>query len=348
MKSSSIFLSLLATGFLALPVYAEKEEPQVRLKWALEHYPEKYFDIAIDVMNKSLNAQTGGNFIIEFERKRFSDSTDRRNFRKNALQMLKSESLGIAQVYTRHFAEADPLLEVLESPYLFRDEAHVTKFIKSEVGKRILERLQKQGIRGLAFTYSGGFQGLLSGQKLDFNSDNLFPKKIVRTEGVTSFMSKALGFIPRDISPDRLAVGGNLHLIGTGKVDFTPGTCADVEFAYEGYKEQKRLHYYSTNHSVLFTFIAMKESVYQNLPKEYQVALEKAANEAADAERAAIVQDCEGTETKLKMGEIKHPRISFHPVTAEQKEKLNVRFSKAYSSYSKEQMELVKQIRAIQ
>lgn len=191
MNAKSIFLGMLAFSFVTLPVFAQNNEPQVRLKWALEHYPEKYFDIAVDVMNKSLNTQTGGKFTVEFDRKRFSDSTDRRNFRKNAIQMLKSESLGIAQVYTRHFAEGDPLLEVLESPFLFRDEAHVTNFIKSEVGKRILERLQKQGIRGLAFTYSGGFQGLLSGQKLDFTSENLFPKKTVRSEGITSFMSKA-------------------------------------------------------------------------------------------------------------------------------------------------------------
>lgn len=348
MKTKAILWGILAAGCVALPVYAQKDEPQVRLKWALEHYPEKYFDIAVDVMNKSLHAQTGGKFTVEFERKRFSDSNDRRNFRKNAIQLLKSESLGIAQVYSRHFAEADPLFEVLESPFLFRDEEHVTKFIKSDLGKKLLERLQNQGIRALAFTYSGGFQGLLSGQKLDFNSEGLFPRKTVRTEGITTFMSKAMGFVPKDFSPDRLAVGGNLHLIGSGKVEMTPGTCADVEFAYEEYKDQKRLHYYSSFHSVLFTFIAMKESVYQSLPKDYQVALQKAANEAADAERAAIIQDCKDTEAKLTRGEIKHPRITFHSVTKEQRAKINARFSKAYESYSKEQMDLVNQIRAIQ
>ena len=53
-------------------------------------------------------------------------------------------------------------------PFLFENHEHATRVLEGEVGEFLLDKITAKGnVRGMAFTYSGGFRNVLSSVKVD-------------------------------------------------------------------------------------------------------------------------------------------------------------------------------------
>ena len=56
----------------------------------------------------------------------------------------------------------------LDMPFIFEDHEHATRVLEGEVGEFLLDKItEKSNVRGMAFTYSGGFRNVLSNKKVN-------------------------------------------------------------------------------------------------------------------------------------------------------------------------------------
>jgi TRAP-type transport system periplasmic protein len=51
----------------------------------------------------------------------------------------------------------------LDLPFVFADHDHATRVFEGEVGEELLNKItETSNVRGMAFTYSGGFRNIVS------------------------------------------------------------------------------------------------------------------------------------------------------------------------------------------
>jgi TRAP-type C4-dicarboxylate transport system substrate-binding protein len=74
----------------------------------------------------------------------------------------------MSQMYTTWLAEKiDPDMLALEMPFIFEDHDHATRVLEGEVGETLLDKItEKSNVRGMAFTYSGGFRNVITNKKI--------------------------------------------------------------------------------------------------------------------------------------------------------------------------------------
>ncbi len=91
----------------------------------------------------------------------------------NEQQLLETCYLGIiemVQVTTSVVTTINPMFDALDMPYLFVDKSHHRRILNGEIGKELLNSLQKYGIYGLSF-YSCGFRNIYASKPVTSPSD---------------------------------------------------------------------------------------------------------------------------------------------------------------------------------
>jgi len=85
------------------------------------------------------------------------------------LDLMESGEIEMSQMYTTWLAEKyDHDMLALEMPFLFENHEHASRVLEGEVGEFLLDKITEKGnVRGMAFTYSGGFRNVLSSKKVD-------------------------------------------------------------------------------------------------------------------------------------------------------------------------------------
>jgi TRAP-type C4-dicarboxylate transport system substrate-binding protein len=334
--------------FYSLEAYSLPAGAKLELKWIFEHRPEKYFQRAADVMQESLRDQLGDQIIISTSLVTDGSRSDRLELRRRYIELLKTNQLGIGQIYLDPIASKDDLFKVLDMPFLFRSHEHVTKFAEGPAGKKLLDRMAAAGLKGLALTYSGGYQGFLSGGKVDFMVPKPFEGKVGGS--VSAENAQILG---ASLPGDKLRSLWDSNekpkflLITPGTLDFSLVTYADMDVVYEKHRGPNQLQLYNTDFNVLFTALVMNKEFYDSLPENYQLAIQRAATAAARAERELIAFDSASTREKIEKGTLSNPHISYVKLSSEEESALRKIAASSKDSISKEQQDLVKTIKNI-
>ena len=71
---------------------------------------------------------------------------------------LMAGRLEMAQTYAHVLGRLHSPIWVVDSPFLFRDHEHAARVLEGGIGDGLRSGLPAHGLRGLAFTYSGGFR----------------------------------------------------------------------------------------------------------------------------------------------------------------------------------------------
>ena len=89
------------------------------------------------------------------------------------LDLMEQGKIEMSQMYTTWLAEkVDQDMLALDMPFIFTDHDHATRVLEGEVGEFLLNKItEKSNVRGMAFTYSGGFRNVISSKKVDRLSD---------------------------------------------------------------------------------------------------------------------------------------------------------------------------------
>jgi TRAP-type C4-dicarboxylate transport system substrate-binding protein len=184
----------------------------------------------------------------------------------------------------------------LELPFLFEDHDHATRVLDGEIGEELLKDLESEtAIRGLSFTYSGGYRVIGSQHEIK-NLDDLKLSKLISTTDPTQQFFVNLGIdsinkfklLPED-SKDRADSGGS------------------IETTYLRFSGKSVL---KTDHSMFLTTILTGETFWNSLTDEERSAFKQAGKAVAKIERSWSIEEANKYEQQAESRGIKIFEIS--------------------------------------
>jgi len=143
------------------------------IRWVIAHEPLDLFLRAAkdfqDYLNEAQSVEK-----IEVEVMTLSEYSTKYNngvmvTKHDLLDLMEEGKIEMSQMYTTWLAEKyDHDMLALEMPFIFEDHDHATRVLEGEVGEFLLDKVTEKGnVRGMAFTYSGGFRNVLSSKKIN-------------------------------------------------------------------------------------------------------------------------------------------------------------------------------------
>ena len=267
------------------------------LRWVIAHEPEYLFTRTARAFGDALNEISQGSIKIEiWTQKDYYDRLHNgvRDEITNIDRMIKELEEGkfdMFQTNTAWYRYANNNFMAIDLPFLFRDHDHATRVFEGYIGKALCDSLsEKTNLKGLAFTYSGGFRVLGSKQPLHSIED--IKGKRIKTYHPAHYLT-------------HLCLGAEPV---TGPIDSNIGydtlESEEVDTVDTTYLRFKGNHILRTNHSMYTTTITMNKDVWNSLDAETQKFLEQAAVTAARLEREWSVQDAEDFEKNCALNGI--------------------------------------------
>jgi len=171
----------------------------------------------------------------------------------------------------------EPKINILDLPYLFKDETHVDKVLDGPIGEKLLADLPSKGLRSLGY-FENGFRVVTNSKRPINKLADLRGLKIRTPEAPISVaIFKALG---ANVTP--LAFNELYSALQQGVVDGQENaynTVASSSF-FEVQKYVAETHHMWGNFAIL-----VSEKWWQSLPQDVQDAISKAAKEASTRQR---------------------------------------------------------------
>lgn len=183
----------------------------------------------------------------------------------------------------------------LDLPFLFNDHDHVTRTLDGEIGDSMCQDLaDKTDIRGLAFTYSGGYRVIGSTHEIT-NISELANTKFMTSTAPSTVLFEAAGANP----------------MGRGIADVEDfGDLANGGAIETTYLRFTGKHVLKTDHSMFLTTILTGTKFWDSLTEEQQEAFKIAAKRVAKIERIWSVDDAAKYEQDAESKGIKIVDIS--------------------------------------
>jgi TRAP-type C4-dicarboxylate transport system substrate-binding protein len=143
-----------------------------KIRWVIAHEPLNLFIRAAEDFERRVNEQQSEHK-IEVEIMTLSEYSQRYNdgivvTKHDLLDLMETGKIEMSQMYTTWLAEKyEQDFLVFDLPFLFKDHDHATRVLESDIGENLLNKLtDKSNVRGLSFTYSGGFRQMISNKKV--------------------------------------------------------------------------------------------------------------------------------------------------------------------------------------
>lgn len=179
----------------------------------------------------------------------------------------------------------EPKINILDLPYLFKDENHVDQVLDGPIGEKLLADLPSKGLRSLGY-FENGFRVITNSKRPINKLSDLKGLKIRTPEAPISVaIFKALG---ANVTP--MAFNELYSALQQGVVDGQENaynTVASSSF----FEVQKYVA--ETNHMWGNFAILASEKWWQGLPKDIQDAIAKAAKEASVYQRKVFREQTE-------------------------------------------------------
>jgi len=181
-------------------------------------------------------------------------------------------------------AYLDRSYHAIDLPFLFNGHDHVSKVLDNEIGDEMGESLASStGVRGLAFTYSGGFRVLGSKKGLKTLSDLSAVKLVTQTAYSDELFS--------NIGAKTLK---KCNATIEDVADLSKGDNGAIETTYLRFSGKNVL---KTQHSMFTTAILTGNKFWNTLTQKQQLAFKKIAKVVAKEERKWSVADAAAYET---------------------------------------------------
>jgi len=244
---------------------------------------------AADFFAKKAEELTGGKVKVEV-------------YANSALYKDKEEmealQLGSVQMLAPSLAKFGPLgvkeFEVFDLPFIFDNSDDLHKVTTGPVGKKLLDKLQKRGITGLAY-WDNGFKVFSSNKPIHSVADYKGQKYRIQSSKVLEAEIRALGGIPQVI-----AFGETYQALQTGVVDATENPPSNF-YTQKMHEVQK--HVSMTNHGYLGYAVIVNKKFWDGLDATVRGQLEDAMKQAtAYANQIAQDENDQSMEAVKKSG----------------------------------------------
>lgn len=267
------------------------------IRWVLAHEPYDLFLRAAEKFAAEVSEKTHGEIAIEVlglteytEKYLNGQQLDRYKIK----DLVNNGTIEMSQMYTTTLGLVDQDMFVLDMPFLFTDHAHAARVLDGEVGKQLMDQLaEKSEIKGLAFTYSGGFRAIVGNKVIEAVEDLQGMKVRVAHSPVAEATMRAFGAEPVVLPIEQLA-----SALGEKSVDCGESTYPRI---YSMKQNETASVINHTEHSLFLTTIIMNKGLWNELTVEQQKIFAAAALSAAHIERAESLEDIDRTRTRAKL-----------------------------------------------
>ncbi|SUT99841.1 TRAP dicarboxylate transporter subunit DctP [Actinobacillus lignieresii] len=195
-----------------------------------------------------------------------------------------------------NFTGLEPKLNVIDIPFIFKDREHVYKVLDGEIGQGLLQDLEKQGLKGLAF-WDVGFRAFSNSKHAVNKPEDIKGLKVRTNQNpmyIKAFTLLGGNPVPMPLSElytalETRAVDAQEHPIG-------------IFWSAKLYEVQKHLSL--TNHGYTPLIVVMNKAKFDGLTPELQKAVLEAAKEAGQFQRDLNVKNEKDIIEKLRKASV--------------------------------------------
>lgn len=274
----------------------QKVNKMKKITWVLAHEPYNLFLRAAEHFSKTVAEKTNG--AIEIEVLSNTDWEQKYNNgvaidRYKMLDLVNDGTIEISQMYTTTLGQLDKDMYVLDMPFIFRDHTHAAAVLDGTVGQQLFDSLEsKTNVKGLAFTYSGGFR-VIPGTEVISTLEQFKGMKVrVANCPVAEDTFRAVGADPVVIAIEKLA-----DALASKEVDMGESTYPRI---YNMRQNEVATVINHTEHSLFLTSIIINKGLWASLDAETQQIFADAAVAAAQIERAESLDDVEAVQAQAR------------------------------------------------
>jgi TRAP-type C4-dicarboxylate transport system substrate-binding protein len=287
----SAFVTLLSINLAA---YEALQTPK-KISWIMAHNPTNSENNELILeFTKRVKEKSKGKLLIETT----FMSNQTKNRHSSAYKKVRSGEAGISQLNLAQLTELSQKVNLFQIPFLFESHAQIKAAIHGEIGDEIKSDVfnasKNQGqIRGLAFTYSGGYYALYGSKKINSIEDfSGMRMQTMQTNPKQEWLQKLnvkfvdFGMLSRE---DTIS----LHM--NNKIDLEDTELVRPYILVKEYpKFLKKIKYvYELNHAVYLTMIIVNEKIFAGLSKDQQELLVSEIDLLAEKERTLSIQQAD-------------------------------------------------------
>ena len=293
-----------------------------QLTWVIAHEPFNVFLRAAKVFSAKIKDSTDGRYdlrvlsLSEWNKETGSNLSIHSSDREKVVSLVNSGNIDIATTYVETLGKFEKNMFSLGLPFLFEDHGHAEKVLDGKIGQNLFSWLEKKSnLKGLAFTYSGGYRIIPSTKTLERLEDFYDLSIGCSKSPVSQSMFEAVQAKPVQMLVDEIN-----QAMKDGRIDAGTTTYARF-FARQQHEVAKYIN--DTSHSLFLTSIAMNKQLWDSMSANDQQAWKEASLEAAKIEREDSLADNVRVQTEAK---------AFGIDTVVMSEKERARFSTALKS----------------
>jgi|TARA_S200000501_G_C20804878_1_gene735672 TRAP-type C4-dicarboxylate transport system substrate-binding protein len=266
------------------------------IKWLIAHQPEYLFLRTAKAFAKMLEEVAPQYKIEILTTEQYRDQYDADFTRDKILDLVKNNDVQMSQteVWELGQSTADKNFFAFDMPFLFKSHAHARRVLEGPIGTTINKRLGwKTGVRGLAYTYSGGYRTIGSDTSIKSLAD--LNSKTIRVNGnpITKEFWASMG-----VSISRGSQGKRVNDDDVTSDLTLPEGIDGKDTTYIRFQNAK--NFLKSEHSLFLTDILVSEKFFNELSEKDQSLFLEAAHKAARLERKWSQEDADKFEATAK------------------------------------------------
>jgi len=298
------------------------------IRWVLAHEPLDIFLRAAEKFAKQVSQASKGELAVEIlSLKEYADKYNNgvAITYPELVEHLNAGKLEISQMYTQTLGLYARDFSALDLPFLFTDDDHASRVLDGAIGQNLLRGLSAnpatKNVKGLAFTYSGGFTVLSANRKIASIDDLAGLRVRVPISPVINSYVSELG-----MTPVTLDLADMPKAYAQGDIDAS-------EITYRRLYEVAGQDYTDTivhsHHDLFLTSIIFNQAFWDTLTVDLQQVIREAAMLAAQEERVDAIDD-----DAVHRAKCLDDGITVQDPSAELAQELRARSANVYAKYA--------------
>jgi TRAP-type transport system periplasmic protein len=276
----------LSAATFATPTRAQTAKTVIRLGWTTGDSAQDPYAVGARAFKEEAEKRSGGRLDIQlFPNRALGDE-------RPMIDGMRLGTVDAGIITNAVIAQIEPAFQIVDMPFLFKDEAQAQATLDGVVGKSLAQRLDSKGIQALGFM-EGGFRQMINNTRpIRTPEDTKGVKFRVLQSPVFIGMFNALGGTAVPI-----AWGETFVAVQTGAVDGLeiPVAVIDQNKYFEVTK-----YLSMTNHIYSMIGLLVSKRTMDRLPADLKTAVSEAATAATAAQRKASAANASQLVDSLK------------------------------------------------
>jgi len=264
--------------------------PTKTIRWVLAHEPQDIFLRAAEKFADQVYQASNGELAVEILS--LGEYSEKYNngvtvFYPDLIKYMSEGKLEMTQMYTHALGRHSSWFRALDLPFLFTDDDHASRVLDGPIGQKILNTLHNKpgtkNVKGLSFTYSGGFTVISTNRAIRSIEDLQGLKVRVPHSPVIQDYFEALG-----MEPVMLELTEIHSALVSNKIDAAEITYKRLYGANAQDHTDSILH---SNHNMFLTSILVSQEFWSGLSEDLQQVIAQSALVSAQYEREDSIKD---------------------------------------------------------